>query len=182
MSSHRRSRALCGATSLKVTKQVLLELHKCSMKLRGSPLDLQAVLASKLKAGSTEQQSEALMHGILLCERFMANAQGTEAELEVLKQEVKRVLSGQVGCVSQHCVLAGDCGATAASPQAARQRAKKTALSPHKPDQVVAEQPQQVLARATSSAKSSVSLLLCLLSDPLQAAAPAPLFPVASSA
>ena len=33
---------------------------------------------------------------------FMANAQGTEAELEVLKQEVKKVLSGQVGCVSQH--------------------------------------------------------------------------------
>ena len=54
-------------------------------------------------AGSTEQQSEALMHGILLCERFVANAQGTEAELEVLKQEVRKVLSGQVGCMSQHC-------------------------------------------------------------------------------
>lgn len=76
---------------------------QCSMKQRGSPLALQAVLASKLQAGSTEQQSEALMHGILLCERFVANAQGTEAELEVLKQEVRKVLSGQVGCMSQHC-------------------------------------------------------------------------------
>ena len=64
---------------------------------------MQAVLASKLKAGSTEQQSEALVHGILLCERFVANAHGTEAELEVLKDEVKKVLSGQVGCISQHC-------------------------------------------------------------------------------
>ena len=100
MSSLRRSRALCGAISLKVTKQALLELRKCSMKLRDFLFDLQAVLASKLNAGSTEQQSEALMHGILLCERFMANAQGTEAELEVLKQEVKKVLSGQVGCTA----------------------------------------------------------------------------------
>eukprot|EP00891_Asterochloris_glomerata_P003940 jgi/Astpho2/3940/fgenesh1_pg.00063_%23_14_t len=105
------------------------------MKQRGFPLGLQAVLASKLQAGSTEQQSEALMHGILLCERFVANAQGTEAELEVLKQEVRKVLSGQ----------------------AARQRAKKTAQNPHKPGMVAAEQPQQVLARATSSAKSSHS-------------------------
>ena len=39
MSSHRRSQALCGATSLKVAKQALLELHKCSMNLRAvSPL------------------------------------------------------------------------------------------------------------------------------------------------
>ena len=62
---------------------------------------LQAVLVSRLQdrdAGS--QASNSLMKAVLVCDRFLTGAQGTQAELEVLKDEVKLVLARTVCCLS----------------------------------------------------------------------------------
>lgn len=45
-------------------------------------------------AGS--QTSDSLMKAVLVCDKFLTGAQGTQAELEVLKSQVKLTLAKQV--------------------------------------------------------------------------------------
>jgi hypothetical protein len=45
-------------------------------------------------AGS--QTCESLMKAVLVCDKFLTGAQGTQAELEVLKSQVKLTLAKQV--------------------------------------------------------------------------------------
>ncbi|KAA6416731.1 MAG: hypothetical protein FRX49_13289 [Trebouxia sp. A1-2] len=57
---------------------------------------LKAVLVSRLQdkdAGS--QTCESLMKAVLVCDKFLTGAQGTQAELEVLKAQVKLTLAKQ---------------------------------------------------------------------------------------
>ena len=45
-------------------------------------------------AGS--QTSDSLMKAVLVCDKFLTRAQGSQAELEVLKSQVKLTLAKQV--------------------------------------------------------------------------------------
>ena len=68
---------------------------------------LQAVLVSRLQdrdAGSGT--SEDLMKAVQLCDKYLTRANGTEAELEVLKSVVRQTLAKQVKRLTLHANLA----------------------------------------------------------------------------
>ena len=71
---------------------------------------VQATLISKLKnqdAGS--QKSDRLMKAVNVCDKFLTGAQGTQAELDVLKSQVRLMLAQQVCCnhdCTDACTLA----------------------------------------------------------------------------
>ncbi|KAL0032478.1 hypothetical protein WJX77_002857 [Trebouxia sp. C0004] len=91
---------------------------------------LKAVLVSRLQdkdAGS--QTCESLMKAVLVCDKFLTGAQGTQAELEVLKSQVKLTLAKQVPIkrktIRPQAVL----------PSAAR-RITSTSAELHSPDSI----------------------------------------------
>ena len=57
----------------------------------------QAVLVSRLQNKDTgSQTSNSLMKAVLVCDKFLTGAQGTQAELDVLKSQVRLTLAQQV--------------------------------------------------------------------------------------
>lgn len=60
----------------------------------------QAILISRLQnkeAGS--QTSDSLMKAVNVCDKFLTGAQGTQAELDVLKSQVRLTLAQKVCCM-----------------------------------------------------------------------------------
>lgn len=78
----------------------------------------QAILVSRLHnkdAGS--QTSDSLMKAVNVCDKFLTGAQGTQAELDVLKSQVRLTLAQKVCCececiqvvASLLAIMAGPC-------------------------------------------------------------------------
>ena len=62
---------------------------------------VQAILVSRLQNQDVgSQTSDSLMKAVNVCNKFLTGAQGTQAELDVLKSQVRRVLAQQVFCKS----------------------------------------------------------------------------------
>ena len=62
---------------------------------------MQVALKDRLQ-GSGNDRDTSLFKALSLCERFLRNANGTEAEFEVLKSLVQQELSAKV-CLPNHC-------------------------------------------------------------------------------
>ncbi|DBA74076.1 TPA: hypothetical protein ACH3X1_010889 [Trebouxia sp. C0004] len=122
---------------------------------------LKAVLVSRLQdkdAGS--QTCESLMKAVLVCDKFLTGAQGTQAELEVLKSQVKLTLAKQVPIkrktIRPQAVL----------PSAAR-RITSTSAELHSPDSID-EQAQRESVKAKQKAQSKQAMVKKVLEDQLR--------------